>query len=82
MEKSIYTNQQEKLQNLLRRVREEAGLRQVDLADLVGEPQPFVSRYERGERRLDVLELRKICKAIGITLSEFIALLEEELGPE
>jgi transcriptional regulator with XRE-family HTH domain len=79
MEKSIYTDQQEKLQELLRQVREESGLRQSDLARLIGEPQPFVSKYERGERRLDILELREICKALGITLETFVRQLEESL---
>jgi len=80
MEKSIHTHQQEKLQELLRTLREEAGLRQVDLAKLLGEPQPFVSRYERGERRLDILELRKICKLLGLTLKQFADRLEKILG--
>ncbi len=79
MEKSIHTDQQEKLQQLLRQIREEAGLRQYDLAQLIGEPQPFVSKYERGERRLDILELREICKVLGITLETFVRLLEESL---
>lgn len=79
MEKSIYTYQQEKLQQLLRTLREEAGLRQVDLAHSLGEPQPFVSRYERGERRLDILELRKICNVLGISLRKFVDRLEELL---
>ncbi len=79
MEKSIHTDQQEKLQQLLRQIREEAGLRQADLAQLIGEPQPFVSKYERGERRLDILELREICKVLGITLETFVRRLEESL---
>lgn len=80
MEKSIYTVQQEKLQELLRALREEAGLRQVDLANLLEEPQPFVSRYERGERRLDILELRKICTVLGVKLREFVDRLETLLN--
>lgn len=79
MEKSIYTGQQEKLQELLLQIREEAGLRQSDLARLIGKPQPFVSKYERGERRLDILELREVCKALGITLETFVRRLEESL---
>jgi transcriptional regulator with XRE-family HTH domain len=79
MEKSIHTDQQEKLQQLLRQIREEAGLRQSDLAELIGEPQPFVSKYERGERRLDILELREICKVLCITLETFVRRLEESL---
>jgi transcriptional regulator with XRE-family HTH domain len=77
MEKSIFTEHQERLQELLRRVRVDAGLRQVDLARLVGQPQSFVSKYESGERRLDLLELRQVCQAVGITLEEFVRRFEE-----
>src|SRR5438093_1435137 len=48
------------LQELLRQIRQSAGLRQQDLAAHIGEPQSFVSKYESGERRLDVLHLRQI----------------------
>ena len=64
---------------MLREIRSEADMRQVDLAKKLGKPQPFVSRYESGERRLDILELREVCQAVGITLEEFAARLEQEL---
>lgn len=57
---------------LLRQIRLDAGLRQVDVAERLGEPQSFVSKYEAGERRLDLLELRKVCEALGIPLQEFV----------
>ena len=77
MEKSIHSQHQKKLQELLRQVRQEAGLRQVDLAVKLGEHQSFVSKYENGERRLDILEIREICMAIGISLELFAKRLEE-----
>ena len=64
---------------LLRQIRLDAKLRQVDLAERLGQPQSFVSKYESGERRLDILELRSLCKAVGITLEQFVARLEERL---
>jgi transcriptional regulator with XRE-family HTH domain len=67
------------LQNLLRQIRVEAGLRQVDLAEKLGEPQSFVSKHETGERRLDILGIRAICSDVGITLEEFARKLEENL---
>src|SRR5262245_10688171 len=79
MEKSIHTSAQQRLQRLLRQVRLGAGLRQSDLARLLGRPQSFVSKYESGERRLDLLELRQICQALGITLPEFIKRFERSL---
>lgn len=79
MEKSIFTTHQRKLQALLREVRRKAGLRQSDLAKRLGQPQSFVSKYESGERRLDVLELRQICKAVDISLADFVRRLERSL---
>lgn len=62
---------------LLREVRLEAGLRQVDVAEKLGVPQSFVSNYEKGERRLDLLELRRVCEAVGFSLGEFVRRFEE-----
>ena len=65
--------------SLLRQMRLDAGLRQADLARKLRQPQSFVSKYESGERRLDVLELREVCQAVGISFEEFAARLEESL---
>jgi len=54
-------------------------LTQMDVAHRLGQPQSFVSKYESGERRLDILELREVCQAIGILLPEFIRRLEQAL---
>lgn len=62
--------------SLVRQLRLDAGLRQADLARKLGEPQSFVSRYESGDRRLDVLELRQICEVLGVSLVDFIERLE------
>jgi transcriptional regulator with XRE-family HTH domain len=59
-------------------MRLDAGLRQADLARKLRQPQSFVSKYESGERRIDVLELREVCKALGISLTEFMRRLENE----
>jgi transcriptional regulator with XRE-family HTH domain len=64
---------------LLRNLREEAGMRQVDLAEALDEPQSFVSRFESGERRLDVLELRAVCRALELPLDKFIRRFEKEV---
>lgn len=69
----------ETLRLLLRELRESAGLRQADLAQSVGQPQSFVSKYESGERRLDVGELRLLCRALGTNLPALANLLEERL---
>lgn len=72
-------NEQKILQILLKQVRLEANLRQLDLAGKLNMPQSFVSKYESGERRLDLVELKKICDVIGLSLEEFTKRFEEEL---
>ena len=80
MEKFIASREQKELCRLLRQVRRGQGLSQAELAESLGEPQSFVSRYETGQQRLDVLELRKVCQALGLLLSEFAVRLERSLG--
>jgi transcriptional regulator with XRE-family HTH domain len=76
MKKRIYLAQRGRLVSLLREMRVEAGLTQVDLGARIEKDQTYVSRYESGQRRLDVLEVREICQVIGVTLEEFAGRLE------
>lgn len=80
MDKSIYSPAQQALQQTLRQIRLGAGLRQEDLAARLTKPQSFVSKYESGERRLDLVELQQICAATGVTLLEFVKRYEEQLA--
>ena len=80
MAKTIHTPEYRLLTQLLRQLRTQAGLRQKELADMLGKPQSYVSKYESGERRLDVVELRQICQALGVTLPEVIQRWEDWLA--
>lgn len=73
MDKAIGSAEHRRLCALLRTYRERAGLTQVELAERLGVPQSFVSKYENGERRLDLIELRQVCGAIGVKLAAVIA---------
>lgn len=53
---------------------------QVGLAEALERSQSFVSKVERGETRLDVIQLRTICQVLGTSLPAFIAKLEERLN--
>ncbi|WP_295240169.1 helix-turn-helix transcriptional regulator [uncultured Brevundimonas sp.] len=46
-------------------VRKAAGITQVELAERLGKPRSFVSKIERGERRLDVIEFCQVAEALG-----------------
>ncbi len=56
MPKTLFTDRHDQLRDLLVVARKRAGMRQVDVAEGLGRPQSFVSKYESGERRLDVIE--------------------------
>jgi transcriptional regulator with XRE-family HTH domain len=70
---SIKARRRKVLLALLRQVRLDAGLRQTDVAVKLGKPQSFVSNYESGERRLDLLELQALCEVLGIGLRDFVS---------
>lgn len=62
----------ERLREALRELRMERDLSQEQLAARLGIRQEWVSRYEVGERRLDVIELIEVAKAIGVSLSDVL----------
>ena len=62
---------------MLRQARVDAGLTQVEVAKRLKVPQSFVSKYESGERRLDLVELRDVCQAVGVSLVDFVRLFEK-----
>ena len=71
--------QREKLLALLRQLRIDAGLTQTELASRLQRDQTFVSKYESGERRLDILEVREICRAIGVDFVAAMRRLDRKL---
>ena len=81
MEKSVYTDDYSIVVALLRETRTAAGVTQVQLAKMLGQSQSFVSKYENGDSRLDILQLRTVCQTLGLSLADFVARLEERLKP-
>lgn len=82
MEKTIYTAEYAELLRLLRETRERANVTQVELAARLGRSQSFVTKFERGDRRLDAIQLRTICHALGTNLISFVTELERRLGKQ
>jgi len=68
----------EKLRLLLKELRKDAGLTQVELSDALGKPQSYVSKYETGERNLDYIEINDICKVLDISMEKFNRLYEKK----
>lgn len=76
VEKSIYSAEYSRLCDVLKALRREAGLTQVQVAAKLGVPQSFVSKYEAAERRIDVIELHHVAQALGVSLAEVVERLE------
>lgn len=63
MAKAKFSPAHKKLRELLANARNDAGLKQADVARALGVPQSYVSKVESGERRLDVVEFIAIAEA-------------------
>jgi transcriptional regulator with XRE-family HTH domain len=72
MARSIYTNEYKTVVKKLRSARNEASLMQVDVAKKLKKPQSYVSKIERGERRIDVAELSILAKIYKKPLGFFV----------
>lgn len=74
--KSDLSKKYELFRSLLIQAREEAGLSQQDVADRLGRHQTYVSKCERGERRMDLIEFLEIARALGFDPHKFIKKLK------
>lgn len=72
--KTVYSDDYARFLNRLIEARKNARLTQQQLANVLCKPQSFISKYERRERRLDVVEFVAICSAVGC---DPIALLKD-----
>ena len=76
MTKSVYTQQYRRFRTLLIQARKTAGLTQVALAEQLKRPQSFVSKMERGERRLDVIEFLEVARVLRLDVAAFLHKLD------
>ena len=78
MSKSVFTQRYNRFRQLLIKARQSAGLTQSQLSSKLSRPQSYVSKYERGERRLDLIEFLEIAEALEVEPETFIKTLLEE----
>lgn len=79
-QKSIHKPEYQTLLEMLIEIRTKAGLKQAELAALLGRSQSYVSDVERGGRRLDLLQLREYCVACNQDLTAFVRRFEKTVG--
>ena len=72
MLKSIYRAEYKRIVEDLRKAREGASLRAEDVAQKFNKPQSYVSKIERGERCIDIVELKAFARLYQKPLDYFI----------
>jgi len=75
VKKALYERNYAAFTDLLKEERKKAGLTQAKLAKKLRRPQSYVSKYERGDRRLDVIEFLEIARAVGFNPGEILSKL-------
>lgn len=66
MDRTTDSAEYQRVGDVLRQLRFEAGLTQVEMAERLQVTQSYISKYENGERRLDVIELRHVADALRV----------------
>jgi len=82
MSRSVFSEPYQAFTQALVDARKNAGLRQEELAARLGKPQSFVSKVERGERRLDVVEFLIVMRAIGVDPLAILANIDGRLSAD
>ena len=72
MPKSVFSEKYGRFIEMLIAARKEANMTQTDLAIKLGREQSYVSKFERRERRLDIVEFLEIAEALGIDVLRFV----------
>jgi transcriptional regulator with XRE-family HTH domain len=80
MPKTLHRREAQILVEMLREYRTAAGLTQTDLSERLGRAQSFISDVERGQRRLDLVQLRDIVVILGQTLPAMIQDFEQRIA--
>jgi transcriptional regulator with XRE-family HTH domain len=81
MSSSLHRHQYQAFRQLLIKAREDAGITQVQIAERLGRPQSFVSKYERGERRLDFTEFIELADVLNLEIDLFVKAYRARLEP-
>ena len=79
MSKSVFTDANNAVIEVLIAARKAASLRQEDVAARLGKPQSFVSRIESGQRRVDVIEFYALAWAMNADAAKLYASLVDKL---
>ena len=80
MPSSLHSHRYQIFRNLIVSARKVSGLTQVQIAERLGKPQSFISKYERGERRLDFPEFIELADVLEIDVVDFVNRYQSEVA--
>ena len=80
MTKSVHTKNYVRFLELLIKARRDANVTQEQVAEKLNRPQSFVSKYENGERRVDLVEFLEIAQAVGFDPVAFVRILTSSVN--
>lgn len=73
MSKSIYSKEYKNIIERLKTARLDVGMKQEDVASKLKKPQSYISKIERGERRVDAAELKELAKILKKDINYFLS---------
>jgi len=76
---SLYSHEHAELVTLLRDLRLETGMSQAEVVEILGRPQTYLSAVEIGDRGIDVVMVRELCRIYGLTFVAFAERLEKRI---
>ena len=72
MSSSLYSKEHKNIVEKLIKARREVGIDQVDVAKKLGRSQSYLSKIESGQRKIDVIQLKKIAKIYNKEINYFL----------
>jgi len=72
MDKTIHHDEYKVFIKQLKKARKEAGLTQIQVAKKLGSTQAYISKVEKSQLRVDVLELKRLAKIYGKAIGYFL----------
>ncbi len=81
MSSTLHSAEYQHFRAMLTQARQASGLTQTQVAEQLGKPQSYVSKYENGERRLDVPEFIQLADVLGIDVAAFVDEFRAALAP-
>jgi len=72
MSSNLYTKEHKSIVGKLKKARQEAGLDQVEVAKKLGRSQSYLSKIESGQRKIDVVQLKKFATLYQKDINYFL----------